>query len=112
MQNSKKHMDFKAVSTGFHLNSLIFGSLWLLYNGVWGLAIVLFAIEAILLNILGKDFAILIQLCISISIFILSEDIKLYWLKLFGYKNINLVYANSEEEAIFKHLEKIHGKPI
>lgn len=111
---AKSDIDDKyiALSNQFCISAFMFGIIWLIYNNMWRVsAVVLLFIMtigylesiAILNNVQGMIFCFLISIYIGLE----GNDLKTYTLQKHGYIMEDIIYANSEDEALFKYYTKV-----
>ncbi len=110
--NHKNESDIKLIKSGFYTSGLIFGHWWTIYHRVWALAIPLTLLYLFIYQYCSQVYGTIFQLSCSIGIFILSEDILACWFETIGYKFSGVIYANSEEEAMYKYLASINDTRI
>jgi hypothetical protein len=111
-EKSTQDDEWIAVASNFSFQAFIFGVFWLMYNSMWRLSF-LFISYGVIIGYLGN-----IQLFNDVQVLLLSlisalcigfeaGDLMSNYLQKKGYILADIIYANSEDEALLKHYYKI-----
>lgn len=110
-----KEAEVEIVSEGFSIKAFVFSFFWLVYNQLWiesaVFLLLLVVIKQVL--ILVSVSAAMVTFCIIIYfIGISANDFLCSKLRRSGYKNVDIIFASSEDEAKYKFLAKVlaHSK--
>ena len=109
--------DIILVKEDFNWACFIFGSLWALYKRVWSvllvyLAIIIISILVVKITYISAAETKIIKFFISLIIAFSANEYYGKSLLRRGYKFIDIIYGNSEEEALLRFLDKHNIKEL
>ena len=98
--------NIRVVKSGVSFVAAIFNVFWALYNRNWNVFIPLFIVYIFLKSYDNSYALTLFHSAEFIAFFILAEEMQVLNFKSKGYKMVDVVYANTEDEARYKFIQR------